>query len=322
MSEYQPAQLERIPKPSIEHAPLPKVHAPAVTHPIVGLQARAGNQAIARMVQRQGSEEDALQGKHDASLQRETEGGEAEEEELQAKHDASLQRESEGGEAEEEELQAKHDASLQRESEGGEAEEEELQAKHDASLQRESEGGEAEEEELQAKHDASLQRESEGAEDEGEEPLQAKHDSLAPQVGLEGGPVGDDIQGRINSMRGGGSAPPEGIRRQMEAATGANLGSVRVHEGSDANALNHQLTAKAFTTGNDIFLRGDQSSGNSELMAHEMAHVVQQSSGRVAAGSGGMQAGAANDPLESEADSLAHSVLSGSAQRHAEEHTA
>jgi hypothetical protein len=54
MSEYQPAQLERIPKPSTERAPLPKLHAPAVTHPIVGLQARAGNLAIARLVQRQG----------------------------------------------------------------------------------------------------------------------------------------------------------------------------------------------------------------------------------------------------------------------------
>ncbi len=279
MSEYQPAQLERIPKPSTERAPQPKLHAPAATHPLIGLQARAGNQAIARMVQRAG-----------------------EEGELQAKHDAALQRESEGGESEEEEpIQGKHDPSLQRESEGGESEEEEpIQGKHDASLQRESEGGESEE----------------------EEPIQGKHDSLAPQVGLEGGPVGGEIQGQINSMRGSGSAPPEGIRRQMEAATGANLGGVRVHEGSQANALNHQLTAKAFTTGNDIFLRGDQSATNNELMAHEMAHVVQQSSGRVASGGQGMQAGAANDPLESEADSLAHAVLSGSAQRHTDEQTA
>jgi len=157
---------------------------------------------------------------------------------------------------------------------------------------------------------------------EEEEAIQGKHDPLSPQVGLEGGPVGEDIQGRINSMRGGGSAPPEGIRRQMEAATGANLGGVRVHEGNESNALNHQLTAKAFTTGNDIFLRGDQTATNQELMAHEMAHVVQQSSGRVAAGGQGMQAGAANDPLEAEADSLAHAVLSGAAQRDTEEQTA
>jgi hypothetical protein len=120
-------------------------------------------------------------------------------------------------------------------------------------------------------------------------------------------------------MRGAGSSVPDGIRRQMESATGANLGGVRVHEGSEANALNHQLTAKAFTTGQDIFLREDQSPSDSELMAHELAHVVQQSSGRTSAGGSGMSAGAANDPLEAEADSLAHAVLAGTAQRHAEE---
>ena len=74
MSEYQPAQLERIPKPSTERAPQPKVHTPVSTHPLVGLQASAGNQAIARMVQR-AAEEDELQARHDSSLQREDEGG-------------------------------------------------------------------------------------------------------------------------------------------------------------------------------------------------------------------------------------------------------
>jgi len=222
-----------------------------------------------------------------------------EEDALQARHDPALQRE-ESAEAEEEELQAKHDPALQRE-ESAEAEEEELQAKHDPALQRE-ESAEAEEEELQAKHDPALQR---AAEEE-------------PRVGLEGGPVGANIENQINSMRGGGSTPPEGIRRQMEAATGANLSGVRVHEGSEASGLNQQLTAKAFTTGNDIFLREDQSPQDSTLMAHEMAHVVQQSSGRTASG-GEMAAGAANDPLEAEADSLAHAVLSGQAQRHPEE---
>ena len=255
MAEYLPAQLERIQKPEVESAaPTRKDPGPAA-HPLVSLQARAGNQAIARMVQRHGDD-------------------------LQMKHDQSLQRESEGGEAEEEELQMKHDP-----------------------IQRESEGGEAEEEELQMKHD----------------PLQRKEEDKAPQVGLEGGPVGKDIEGQINSMRGGGSEAPEGLRRQMEGATGANLGGVRVHEGPQADTLNQQLSAKAFTTGNDIFLRSDASSADSELMAHEMAHVVQQSSGRTASEGNGMSAGAANDPLEAEADSLARAVLSGSAQREADE---
>ena len=285
MAEYQPAQLERLQKPAIQHEPQARRAPEPAPHPLVSLQARAGNQAIARMVQR-AAEEEELQAKHDP-LQR-TE----EEEPLQAKHDP-LQRA-----AEEEELQAKHDP-LQR------AEEEELQAKHDP-LQRAEE-----EEELQAKHDP-LQRAGE------EEELQMKHDT-APRVGLEGGPVGAEIESQVNSLRGQGSGVPESIRTQMEAATGTDLGGVRVHEGREADTLNRQLTAKAFTTGSDIFLRSDASAGDSQLMAHELAHVVQQSSGRTASGGSGMTAGAANDPLESEADSLAHAVLSGTAQRHPEE---
>ena len=172
------------------------------------------------------------------------------------------------------------------------------------------------EEELQAKHDIALQRESEGGEME-EEELQAKHDTGAV-VGLEGGPVGEDIEQRVNSARGGGSAPPAAIQAKMEAATGADLSGVRIHQDNDSDALNRQMTAKAFTTGNDIFLRSDASTGDSHLMAHEMAHVVQQSSGRTASG-GGMSVGAANDPLEHDADDLANRVLSGAAQREAEE---
>jgi len=287
MAEYIPAQLDRVPRPSHE-SPAQRRATPAQpAHPLLGLQARAGNQAIARLVQRVG-EEDELQMRHDPALQRV-----AEEDELQARHDPALQRVGE-----EDELQMRHDPALQRVGE-----EDELQARHDPALQRE-EAHEEEEEEVQAKHDHTLQRKGE--------------DDLQPRVGLEGGPVGGEIQQRIDSMRGAGSSVPDGIRRQMEAATGSNLGGVRVHEGPEANTLNHQLTAKAFTTGQDIFLRDDQSPADSELMAHELAHVVQQSSGRTSAGSG-MTAGAANDPLEAEADSLAHAVLSGTAQRHAEE---
>jgi hypothetical protein len=279
MPDYLPAQLEHAHKPEKkpEASPLERRPNP---HPLVALQARAGNQAVARMVQRAG-----------------------EEDELQMKHDRSLQRESEGPEEEEEQVQAKHDPSIQRESEGAEEEEEQVQAKHDASLQRAGE-----EDELQMKHDASLQRA--GEEDE----LQMKHDS--PTVGLEGGPVGADTESRINSMRGGGSAVPSGIRGQMEAATGVDLGGVRVHQDQQSDSLNRQLTAKAFTTGKDVFLRSDASAGDSHLMAHELAHVVQQSSGRTAdAGGSGMTAGAANDPLEHEADDLANKVLSGQAPK-------
>ncbi|MCO5200330.1 MAG: DUF4157 domain-containing protein [Chloroflexi bacterium] len=278
MSDYQPADAERAlhRQHSEAAAAAPRKEPAHHAHPLVALQARAGNQAVARMVQRA-----------------------AEEEELQMKHDPSIQREGE----EEEELQMKHDPSIQREGE----EEEELQMKHDPSIQREGE-----EEELQMKHDSSIQREGEE-----EEELQMKHDAT-PRVGLEGGPVGQDIASQIDSQRGSGSGLASGFRSQMEGAFGADFGDVRIHQGAQADTLNRQLTAKAFTTGNDIFLRSDASTGDSHLMAHELTHVVQQRSGGAPSG-GGMTAGPANDPQEHEADRVASEVLSGGVQRELEQ---
>ena len=198
----------------------------------------------------------------------------------------------------------KHDPALAQR----EAEEEELQMKHDPALAQR----EAEEEELQMKHDPALaQREAE------EEELQMKHD---PQIGLEGGPVGDDTANRIESKRGSGATLNDGVRTKMEGATGEGFGDVRVHRDAESDALNRSMTAKAFTTGSDIFLRQDQSPGDERLLAHELTHVVQQRS--MSGGGGGMNVGAADDHHETEADAVADAVLSGSAQRKRDEERA
>jgi outer membrane protein OmpA-like peptidoglycan-associated protein len=95
----------------------------------------------------------------------------------------------------------------------------------------------------------------------------------------------------------------------MESAFGVDFGSVRVHTGAQANMLNHQLSARAFTTGQDIFFRQGEynpgSSGGQELLAHELTHVVQQN--------GDIQAklvvGAPDDAYEEEADRVARAVV-------------
>jgi len=66
----------------------------------------------------------------------------------------------------------------------------------------------------------------------------------------------------------------------MESALGSDLSGVRVHTGGEADVLNRSLQAKAFTTGSDVFFsqgayRPGSASG-SHLLAHELAHVVQQ----------------------------------------------
>ena len=91
---------------------------------------------------------------------------------------------------------------------------------------------------------------------------------------------------------------------------GADFGSVRVHTGSQADALNRSLSARAFTTGQDIFFKqGEYSPGSSsgrELLAHELTHVMQQNGDQVQTK---LTVGAAGDQYEQEADQVASSVM-------------
>ena len=71
----------------------------------------------------------------------------------------------------------------------------------------------------------------------------------------------------------------------METSMGADFSRVKVHTGATADTLNHALSARAFTTGNDIFFReGAYQPGSfvgRELLAHELTHVVQQNGSQV-----------------------------------------
>lgn len=92
--------------------------------------------------------------------------------------------------------------------------------------------------------------------------------------------VSPGVESAIESARGGGQPLPEGTRAAMEGAIGADFSGVRVHADGQAHALNEDLSARAFTTGQDIFFRqGEYAPGRAEgqrLLAHELAHVVQQ----------------------------------------------
>lgn len=107
--------------------------------------------------------------------------------------------------------------------------------------------------------------------------------SGAPGHGAAGGEAHPEVSGAIEAARGSGSALPSSVRAPIESAMGANLGGVRVHADSQADRLNRSLNAEAFTTGNDIFFRkGAYQPGTpsgTELLSHELAHVVQQSGG-------------------------------------------
>lgn len=105
----------------------------------------------------------------------------------------------------------------------------------------------------------------------------------APVIGAAGGALDAATQQRIERSRGRGAPLPEPVRRTMEGALGADLGSVRVHAGRDAAELNDAMQARAFAVGSDVFFRDGmpdirRTEGQS-LLAHELTHVVQNSGG-------------------------------------------
>lgn len=99
-------------------------------------------------------------------------------------------------------------------------------------------------------------------------------------AGGGGAPVGDEITGRINASRGGGTGLDGSTRGFMESRFGASFGDVRIHTGNEAARLSRDLGAHAFTLGNDIYFgegqyRPETGSGR-HILAHELAHVTQQ----------------------------------------------
>jgi hypothetical protein len=84
----------------------------------------------------------------------------------------------------------------------------------------------------------------------------------------------------VQAQLGNGRALDSRIRGGMESAFGSDFSSVRIHDDSSAWALSSQLNARAFTIGNDVaFSSGEYKPGTpvgDALIAHELAHVVQQ----------------------------------------------
>jgi Domain of unknown function (DUF4157) len=107
------------------------------------------------------------------------------------------------------------------------------------------------------------------------------------QQAIEGGEASASLESTISQAKSSGVPLAAPIRRQMEGAFGADFSGVRIHANNTADTLNRDLSARAFTTGNNIFFkRGEYdpgSSGGKELLAHELTHVVQQGGSQIQA---------------------------------------
>ena len=125
---------------------------------------------------------------------------------------------------------------------------------------------------------------------------------------LPDGTVHADVQSRIDTTRGSGNELDSSVASRLSGSLG-DLSDVRVHTDETADQLNRSVSARAFATGTDVyFAKGEYNPGSSDgdrLIAHELAHVVQQ---RGAASSGPLTVSQPGDAIEREADSVADRI--------------
>jgi len=107
------------------------------------------------------------------------------------------------------------------------------------------------------------------------------------------------------------------IQRAMEDRMGDSLGDVRIHTGPKAAAACEAINARAFTVGNHVaFNQGEYDPASTEgqhVLAHELAHVRQQTGGAVSMlPQEDMELKVDPDPrLEEEAKQTAQRVIDG-----------
>lgn len=108
---------------------------------------------------------------------------------------------------------------------------------------------------------------------------------------------------------------PAALRASAESTFGADLSHVRIHTDAAAAAKAEAVGARAYALGSDIYFGAGEfapdTTEGQHLIAHELAHTVQQS-GRAAAPQRKQLIGEASDSLEHEADRAADAVIARS----------
>jgi hypothetical protein len=181
--------------------------------------------------------------------------------------------------------------------------------------------------------DAFREQQADGASEES--------DGAGSGVGGGGAKTRDGPQGEGNAVRPGrspaeavgnvvssfGTSLDEGVQQEMEAKMGGDFSDVQVHTGSDAAVAADAINARAFTVGNHVaFNKGEYQPGTEEgnkVLAHELAHVRQQTEGTVSLlskanaehpGTGvhvqpKLEVSSPDDPAEREAERIAEKVV-------------
>ncbi|HMG55683.1 MAG TPA: DUF4157 domain-containing protein [Kofleriaceae bacterium] len=110
-----------------------------------------------------------------------------------------------------------------------------------------------------------------------------------------------------------GTSLPGELQTRFESSLGVDLSGVQLHTGNASAAAASSLGARAYATGSDIHFASGQydpsSRGGQTLLAHEVAHTVQQGTARKLQHK--LEVSGAHDAAEVEADHAAEAMVRG-----------
>ena len=106
--------------------------------------------------------------------------------------------------------------------------------------------------------------------------LQVDPEDKARMQAEGGGASGESINASASQLTSGGAPLPSGTRDFFEARMGRDLSAVRVHQGGGSQDLNSSIASRAFAYKNHIWLGNRERADANFTMAHELAHVLQQ----------------------------------------------
>jgi Domain of unknown function (DUF4157) len=142
-----------------------------------------------------------------------------------------------------------------------------------------------------------------------DEPLQAKHEGAGNASEAVISPGVHEV------LRSSGQPLAPDVRSFMETRFGHDFSRVRIHTDSKAAETAHTMEARAYTLGRDIVFGAAQyaprTTAGRQLLAHELAHTIQQRSSVALPMQAKLRLSRASDPAEAAADQAADAVMRG-----------
>lgn len=144
--------------------------------------------------------------------------------------------------------------------------------------------------------------------------MRAREELAVERGGKDGSKAPPGAASKVDRAAAESGVPlPDELRGRFEASLGTDLSGVRVHTGSESAAAAESIGAKAYTTGQDIHFGAGQYDPSSKegqrLLAHEVAHTVQQSNAGTALPQAKLEISGPADAHELEADQAADAML-------------